>query len=310
MMSPEEKTRRKEERDRKEREMLMAPSAARPAVPVVIQDQPAPSLAGLKLSDIQLQPLAWFKDHPGNHVFDDAKAATPGYWRDLKRDITEARAILNPVIALMDGTILEGHSRIKLARELVAEIPSLAKIPTRIVASKITPEEAERRLYLGNLSRFEMDEDTRLALYAKTWPGYFLADLSEGGDTVSPPPTKAQVAKETGKSERQIIRDKGIVKDAARIAKTEGKATPEPRHVAQARIRANEQRKTKKPVPPFSDPLTQLAGKAEKLINAEVKRASTAPLAAKGKRSREYLMGRAEGMTEILVLINRLRNQW
>jgi len=308
-MTAEEKTRRKEERDRKEREMLMAPSAARPAVPVAPQDQPAPSLAGLKLSDIQLQPLAWFKDHPGNHVFDDAKAATPGYWRDLKRDIAEARAILNPVIALMDGTILEGHSRIKIARELVAEIPSLAKIPTRIVASRITPEEAERRLYLGNLSRFEMDEDTRLALYAKTWPGYFLAELPGGGDTVSPPPTKAQVAKATGKSERQIIRDKGIVKEAARIAKTEGGSVPDPRHVAQARIQANEQRKTKKPVQTSSDLLTQLAGKVEKLVNSEVKRASTAPQAAKGKRSKEYLMGRAEGMTEILDLINHLRNQ-
>lgn len=189
MMSPEEKNRRKEERDRKEREMLMAPSAARPAVPVEPQ-QALPTLAGLKLSDIQMQPLAWFKDHPGNKVFDDAKAATPGYWRDLKRDITEARAILNPVIALIDGTILEGHSRIKLARELVGDIPSLAKIPTRIVASKITAEEAERRLYLGNLSRFEMDEDTCLALYAKTWPGYFLADLSGGVTRCHPLPLR------------------------------------------------------------------------------------------------------------------------
>lgn len=126
---------------------------------------------------------------------------------------------------------------------------------------------------------------------------------------MSPPPTKAQVAKATGKSERQIIRDKSIVKDAAKIAKAEGKATPEPQHVSQARIRANEQRKKKTLVPSSSDPLTQLAAKAEKLINAEARRASNAPQAAKGKQSREYLMGRAEGMTEILALINRLRNQ-
>ncbi len=324
MMSTEEKARRKEERDRKEREMLMAPSAARPSVPVEIDAPPPPMLAGLKLSDIQLQPLSWFKDHPGNHVFDAAKEATPGYWRDLRRDIAEARAIINPVIALMDGTILEGHSRIKVARELVAEVPSLAKIPTRLVASKITPEEAERRLYLGNLSRFEMDENTRLSLYAKTWPGYFLSDQAGGGDTVSPPPTKAQVAAATGKSERQIIRDKGIVKEAVRIAQEEGKDTPEPQHVALAREKTNNQRTDKhkslglnssqKPEAlnmidrkKLRETIERQVKQLEKQLNTESALAAKAPSNARGKKSKDYLTGHIEGLTEALVSINRIR---
>jgi len=325
MMSPEEKTRRKEDRDRKEREMLMAPSAARPAVAVEPRPQQSATVAGLKLSDIQLQPLEWFKDHPENHVFDAAKKATPGYWRDLRRDISEAGAIINPVIALMDGTILEGHSRIKVARELVSEIPSLAKIPTRLVASKITPEEAERRLYLGNLSRFEMDENTRLSLYAKTWPGYFLTDQAEGGDTVSPPSTKGQIAEATGKSARQIIRDKGIIKEAAKIAQEEGEAAPEPRHVAQAREKANQQRKSKPARPSLQtsktakarDPTDRKALRAtverqvkqlEKQLTIASKLVSSALPSGRGKKSIDYLTGHRDGLIEALVSFNRIRD--
>ena len=126
---------------------------------------PSPIVQGLKLSDVQLWPQERFKPHPSNHVFDSAK--TEDYWRDLRRDILEAGAIINPVIALPDGTLLEGHSRLRIAGELAAEGKDLGRIPVRVVASPITPEEAERRVFLGNLSRFEIDADTRAALYAR-----------------------------------------------------------------------------------------------------------------------------------------------
>ena len=81
--------------------------------------EPSPIVQGLKLSDVQLWPQERFKPHPSNHVFDSAK--TEDYWRDLRRDILEAGAIINPVIALPDGTLLEGHSRLRIARELADE---------------------------------------------------------------------------------------------------------------------------------------------------------------------------------------------
>jgi hypothetical protein len=205
---------------------------------------PAPALQGLRLSDVQLWALDRFKDHPSNHVFESSK--TESYWRDLRRDILDAGAIINPVIALPDGTLLEGHSRIRIARELETEGKPLGKIPVRIVASPITPAEAERRVYLGNLSRFELDDDTRLTLYAKVWPDYFQAKTqanTKGGDTVSPPATKAEIAAATGKSPRQVQRDGQIVRTAAHIAQKKGKSEADRDDIREARKKAASKRK-------------------------------------------------------------------
>ena len=185
MTTPEEKKAEREAR------LIATITAPRTGYTPETAEQPAapPSaLQGLKLSLVDFWLLDRFKLHPSNHVFDSAKTDT--YWRDLRRDILEAGAIMNPVITLPDGTLLEGHSRIRVAREFTAEGKNLGPIPVRVVASPITPEEAERRVYLGNLSRFELDDDTRLNLHRKIWPGYFLAanpGHPMGGDTVSPP---------------------------------------------------------------------------------------------------------------------------
>jgi len=166
---------------------------------------------------------------------------TPEYWADLKKDIREAGAILTPLHALPDGTILAGHSRWKIAGELRTEGLDLRRLPVLIVASPITPEEAERRVYLDNLTRFEIDEDTRLVLWAKVWPGYYLMR----GDTVSPPISKAEIARATGQSERQVQRDAALVRSATALAKTEGKSAPEAIHLRKAREEANTKRREK-----------------------------------------------------------------
>lgn len=214
--------------------------------------EPAPALKGLELSDVQLWPLDRFKDHPSNHVFDSSK--TEAYWRDLRRDILEAGAIINPVIALPDGTLLEGHSRLRIARELVAEGKDLGRIPVRLVASPMTAEEAERRVYLGNLSRFELDEDTRLDLYVKVWPGWYRTATEEkeaqGGATVAPPPpTRAEIAERTGKSKRQIKYDAALTRQAEEIAQKKGKALPGPEEIKKAREKKNAERRAKMKAP-------------------------------------------------------------
>lgn len=227
---------------------LTAPSGARPREAVEPPAAPLPSVAGLKLSDILLKPLDFFRDNPANHVFDAAKEASPNYWQDLKRDIAEARAIINPVIALPDGTLLEGHSRIRIARELAAEGLDLGKIPARLVASRISEEEAKRRVYLGNLSRFELDSDTRLALYAEIWPDYYLSEGKAGrpgksahGDTI----TARAVASAVGKSEIQVKRDRATVRAAQELAQAKGKKAPDARDIAEARSREAGARRAK-----------------------------------------------------------------
>jgi hypothetical protein len=314
--------------------MLTGKSAARPTEPIESPKQAPAAIAGLKLSDIQLKPLDFFHDHPDNQVFNAAKEADPNYWPNLKRDIREARAIINPVITLPDGTLIEGHSRIKIARELLSEGLDLGKIPTRIVASKITPEEVKQRVYLGNLSRFELDENTRLALYAQVWPDYFLTSNDKGGrpstkpyhrDTVS---TAPKIAAATGKSEVQTKRDRATVLRAAELAKGEGKIAPEAIHIAAARAETNEKRRISQEAPAGSKASSTKVSKAkspadikvlratierqikqlEKQINVESAKAA-ASTKTSGKQSKDYLTGHVEGLTEALILAHRLYDQ-
>ena len=225
---------------------------------------------GLELSEILYKPLDFFKPNAENHVFDAAKEASPNYWQDLKRDIREAKAIINPIITLQDGTILEGHSRIKIARELSVEGIDLGKIPVRLVASQITSEEVKRRVYLGNLSRFELDEDTRLALYAEIWPEFYKAPPSKGGRPSGNGATVAQfrmtaeeVAKETGKSARQTKYDRAVVLEAANLATAKGKASPGPEEIRSARKKKATPRR-QSATASAADPLIQLAIRLEK----------------------------------------------
>jgi len=169
----------------------------------------APS-SGLDLSDVIMKPRSWFIPNPENNIFRALK--TDSYFKDLERDIAEAGAIINPLIALSDGLLLEGESRLLVAGRLGME-----RLPVRIVLSPMTEEEQRRRLWLGNLSRFEVDKDTRLFLYAKIWPGYFAGEAHASAVAV------ADIVKATGSSKRQVIRDAGIVREARAKASEEGR---------------------------------------------------------------------------------------
>jgi hypothetical protein len=213
---------------------------------------PVPGLEGLQLSELMYKPMDWFHPNPANKEFDALK--TPEYWDGLKRDIKEVRCILNPLIALPDGTLIEGHSRWKLAGELLDEGIDLGKLPVLIIASPISQEEIEKRVYLGNLSRFEIDEDLRPSLYVKIWPDFFLASPSQGGrpkkSHLGNPATGAEFSRTaqeiktvTGKRGRQIRIDRAISRSAAALAKQEGYDRPEAAHIKMAREVENEKRR-------------------------------------------------------------------
>ena len=145
-------------------QLATAYAKPRPGTVATAAPEPQPASAGLELSEIMYKPRSWLRMNPENEIFRALKS--PQYFDDLERDIREAGAILNPLIAMPDGLLLEGESRL-----LMAERIGMAKLPVRIVLSALDESEQRRRLWLGNLSRFEVDEDTRLLLYSRIWPG-------------------------------------------------------------------------------------------------------------------------------------------
>lgn len=172
---------------------------------------------GLELSQILYKSIDFFKPNPCNTVFDALK--TESQLDALYRDIDNARAIINPLIAMPDGTIVEGHSRLNVAKRLSEEGKGLGTLPVRIITTPLTAEEVKQRVYLGNLSRFEIDEDTRILLYAEIWPDYFYSDRKAGrksdhGDTI----TASKISEKLGKSIPQIKRDAAIYRKASKHA--------------------------------------------------------------------------------------------
>ncbi len=60
---------------------------------------------------------------------------------------------------------------------------------------------------------------------------------------MSPPPTKSEIAAATGKSPRQVQRDRQVVRNAVQIAKKKGKADADAEDIREARKKAASKRK-------------------------------------------------------------------
>jgi hypothetical protein len=198
--------------------------------------------SGLELSGVQYKPSSWFKENPENAIF--ARLKTQGYMDNLKRDIADTGAILNPLIAMPDGTLIEGHSRISIIRQLETEGRWVETVPVRLILSEISADEIRKRVYLGNLSRFEIDVNTRAVLYREIWPDFAPATATVAVKAASE--AVREVAKNTGMKERQAWNERGILKLADQFAISEGKEKAGPEHVARAREEKNSERRQKK----------------------------------------------------------------
>lgn len=195
---------------------------------------------GLELSEIVFKALDFFIPNPDNHVFESLK--DEAYFSALRKDIESAGAILNPLITMPNGLVVEGHSRLIIAKKMAEAGSALGKLPVRIILSPLTDEEIRQRVYLGNLSRFEIDENTRIHLYAQIWPEYFntvqtAGRKSDRGDTI----TIKDISEQTGKSVPQIKRDAKIFRKALEISE----GTPGVDHIKKARTAINESRRKK-----------------------------------------------------------------
>jgi len=196
---------------------------------------------GLEFSELQYKPLEFFIPNPVNCVFDSSK--TENYFLALRKDIEETGAIVNPLIALLDGRLLEGHGRLIIAQQLASEGKPLGKLPVRIVTSEMTEDEIKKRVYLGNLSRSEISPDLRIRLYSELWPDFYTSPGKAGRKSVHGASIKAQeVADSTGQSIHQIKRDAAINRKALEFS---GGDTPTLEHIKEARASVNSTRKKK-----------------------------------------------------------------
>lgn len=258
------------------------------------------TIEGLELSEIRYMPLSFFRPNPDNAIFDEVKDGS--YFMGLKRDIDEARAIINPLIVTMDGLIIEGHSRYRIALELEAEGRSLGPLPCRNVISSLTDAELRNRVYLGNLSRFEIPEALRDLLYSRIWPGFFYTPPKKGrpaknnhGEQL---PVAGEIADQAGTSELALNRSRAYFARALEIAKAEGREEPSVEDLAKAREEKNADRRKKesKALGPAGKRIAQALDKLDRM-------ATKAEDAAAGGRAPDKNMAKAEGLREAIAIV-------
>ena len=215
---------------------------------------------GLELSEIMMRKTDTLQPDPENMEFEAMKAKQPGYWENLKRDI-ESAGILSPLLVSENGHVIAGHSRLKIAIEL-----GIQRVPVRLVLSNISQAEIRRRRRLDNLLRFEIDDATRIAMYAEIWPEFFTKPGGSGGRPKKPDngypvsespdqngkpdngypvlPTATEIAQKVGKSAAQVKKDRATAIKATARAQSEGKPIPEASHVTAIKEEENAERRT------------------------------------------------------------------
>jgi ParB-like chromosome segregation protein Spo0J len=121
-------------------------------------------LKGVRLSDIQFVPPSKLKANPLNVAY--FKEESSEYFDKLRNDIKE-RGIIVPLVAKTDDTLLAGHNRLRVAREL-----GLDNVPVQYVLD-VLPEEAERGFIIkDNLYRRHFATAEWIELYKKLYPNF------------------------------------------------------------------------------------------------------------------------------------------
>jgi hypothetical protein len=202
----------------------------------------------LVFSDVITKELSFFIENKENIRFRKLKSET--YFQNLEKDVREAGCFINPLVTMPSGLLIEGESRFQIAKKLFSEgNHSFERIPVRIILSNLSDEDQKRRLILGNLSRFEIDENNRLLLYSEIWADFFSQPTKTAGrprksDTVSDSCSySSEIAHASGISARQLRREKNIYENAVSIAKDEGKEKPDILDIEKARVEINQKRK-------------------------------------------------------------------
>lgn len=133
------------------------------------------SLQGkVKLTD----KVQWVKPDtliPNSHNKDLFAHESEEYFQRLREDVRE-RGILVPLIAKEDGTLLAGHNRLHIAKEL-----DLKVVPVQYVQSVLNTAQEQEFIIKDNLYRRQLSQAERISLYKKIFPDFeetFLTDSS------------------------------------------------------------------------------------------------------------------------------------
>ncbi|MBE7438170.1 MAG: ParB N-terminal domain-containing protein [Spirochaetales bacterium] len=138
-----------------------------------IPSQVPPDPIGLELSSIQwLRPLD-LKIHPLNERY--FQTESPDYFEKLTSDIKE-RGILVPLVVKLDGTVLAGHNRLRIALEV-----GLSEVPVQKVISDLTAEREKEFLIKDNLLRRQLTVEEKKKLIIELY-GAEIEQLQKGGD--------------------------------------------------------------------------------------------------------------------------------
>jgi hypothetical protein len=220
----------------------MLSSVARNHADLVARSTEADDGGELRIGPVDYWQPAHLHPCPHNAIFEMHK--DENYWQQLRRDISDTGTIIDPLLILPDGTVVSGHSRLRIATELLAEGRSeFAKIPTRVIRSPLTEKQIRDRVLLANLLRFEVDIDLRLLLFAEVYEEYFGTDRPRGvkTETVS----VSEIAATIGVSDRQLRNERAVYREATAIAEARGDTAPKDADITESRRRQNRRRRQK-----------------------------------------------------------------
>lgn len=158
---------------------------------------------GLQLSDPIQEPLRKLKANPLNTAY--FREESDEYFSRLRMDIAK-RGIIVPLVAKMDGTLLAGHNRLKLAQEI-----GLKTVPVQYIIEDrkkpFTQEQEREFLIKDNVLRRQLMLGEWIALYKILYPDFEEQVLAArdgrptGGENRLTP---EKIAKETGQKSATV----------------------------------------------------------------------------------------------------------
>lgn len=134
---------------------------------------------GISLSDIKNVPVESLTVNSSNALY--FKRETTEYFQQLREDI-EKRGVLVPLLTKKDGTLLAGHNRLRIAKEI-----GLRFIPVQVVQEELTERQELECIINDNLLRRHLSLDDRIRLYKQLFPEFdtVLQESKRGGDKKS-----------------------------------------------------------------------------------------------------------------------------
>lgn len=119
---------------------------------------------GLPLSDIVQVPVDKLKENANNTTY--FKQESEQYFSRLLEDVKE-RGIIVPLIAKKDGTLLAGHNRLRVARQL-----GFPTVPVQYVYKELTHTEETGLIIKDNVLRRQLSAEDMMVLYRKLYPTF------------------------------------------------------------------------------------------------------------------------------------------